>query len=272
MAGDWRDIVTRGQPFRPTAAKENDTTRVIQEITRNRQRSDTRNKTELPEGVVYVRNSSDDLVERFGVMSITGVVIDYDTGKTSFLNNFILDCDKPTIQFPGQFVIAFAPIPKNKIGPAWAFGVCPTQINMQSADDLYADILDGDSTQLNSGSSGAAQILYNQPGTGTKWALVRFPAGSQSKLEAVDVSSTGGGTAGDATTKCSFIYNWTDPDGTDHYAESPTMDRRLTVGAMREGTHGIARRKDDGTWDLYDVDEAPDAEACSDDSGDDTGS
>ena len=68
------------------------------------------------------------------------------------------------------------PIANNEIGLACAEGLCPVKINVTDEDQQYADISNGETGKLKSSSTGATQILWAEPGTGVKWAIVRLAA------------------------------------------------------------------------------------------------
>lgn len=77
----------------------------------------------------------------------------------------------------------------------------------------------------------------------------------------VTVSQTGG-SAGDATTACSFTYTATDLDANElGTGMSPTW-ARPAAGAMVAATHGLGYYDSTGAFVLYQVDEQPDVVSC----------
>ena len=74
----------------------------------------------------------------------------------------------------GKFAILLEPIADGKIGVGCLGGVCPVKIDVEDEDHGYADIADAEAGNLKSCDCGAAQILWKEDGTGTKWAVVRL--------------------------------------------------------------------------------------------------
>ena len=126
---------------------------------------------------ILARNSTTGTVSRWGVLSVAGVVFTPSgaTGNATqqFQDQPVLSGGLPT---GGQsFVVAVEPIAAGKIGRVAVAGVVQAKINVVAESDTFATAKDGDLTQLTSASSGEAQILWKESGTGTgKWAIVRF--------------------------------------------------------------------------------------------------
>ncbi len=132
-----------------------------------------------PDGLILVKNNSGSAIARFGVLGISGILISPSTNLPEFQNNAALTGVTPaTPTHTGKFVVAYEPIPAGAIGRAFVFGICPVQVNINTAGDKFADVKNGDATQLTSGAIGSAQILYAPASTGTQWALVRLNSGS----------------------------------------------------------------------------------------------
>ncbi len=133
----------------------------------------------LPADTIYVRNDSLAAVGRFAVLGIDGLVND-PSNLEAFANQVVVRGVEPVAaDHDGRFVVCIEPIAAGAIGRAKIDGVVQVQIDKQTEDDVTAGVADGDATQLKGGEAGM-QILYAEPGTGTKWAVVRFgnPAGS----------------------------------------------------------------------------------------------
>jgi hypothetical protein len=77
----------------------------------------------------------------------------------------------------GLFAVTLEPIPSECIGQAVVSGPVAVMIDVQDADDQWADVAGGITGHLTSGPSGSAQILWKQAGTGPLWAIVRLGAG-----------------------------------------------------------------------------------------------
>jgi hypothetical protein len=126
---------------------------------------------------ILARNSTTGTVNRWGVLSVAGVVFTPSgaTGNATqqFQDQPVLSGGLPT--GGSSFVVAVEPIAAGKIGRVAVAGVVQAKINITDASHTFAAAKDGDLTQLASASSGEAQILWKESGTGTsKWAIVRF--------------------------------------------------------------------------------------------------
>jgi hypothetical protein len=132
-----------------------------------------------PEQIVYVQNNTGSDCDEFDVMGIDDMAITPTQNEAHFKwkRPVISGVIPSTADSTGKFVIAFEAIPDGEIGRAFIGGVCPAYIHMQAAGDAFADVADGETSYLQSGSSGAAQILWVESGTGNKWALVRLSGG-----------------------------------------------------------------------------------------------
>jgi hypothetical protein len=126
---------------------------------------------------ILARNSTTGTVNRWGVLSVAGVVFTPSgaTGNATqqFQDQPVLSGGLPT--GGSSFVVAVEPIAAGKIGRVAVAGVVQAKINITDASHTFAAAKDGDLTQLASATSGEAQILWKESGTGTgKWAIVRF--------------------------------------------------------------------------------------------------
>ena len=130
----------------------------------------------LGAGMAWIQNNSGDDRKRFEILGIdTESLLDPSSDLNAFKNRLVFKGVMPkTPGYTGFFAICAEPIKSGQIGRAYFYGCCPVQVNVNSSDDSYADIKNNDATQLNSGPTGAAQILTIQSGTGTQWALVRL--------------------------------------------------------------------------------------------------
>jgi hypothetical protein len=125
--------------------------------------------------VCRVLNNSGAAVDRFAVLGVDDAAITYADNPNAFKSVPIISGVTPTVpDFVGYFIITLEPIRDGKIGRCLLAGLVPVQIAVANAGDEWADVKDDDATQLQSGSAGAAQILWKESGTGTKWAWVRL--------------------------------------------------------------------------------------------------
>ncbi|HUW33118.1 MAG TPA: hypothetical protein VM223_16035 [Planctomycetota bacterium] len=173
--GDSLKKVQPGQPIRIPAAAYN---AFIDAALDYRQRQRSAGNTPQPSfrqaSIVLVQNDSGADVGRFAVLGINGPLITPAASLDGFKNHLALIGVTPdTDTHAGRFVITGEPIKSGEIGAAYAAGVCQVQIDVTDDVHEYADVADGDTAKLASGTSGAC-ILWKDAGAGTKWAIVRL--------------------------------------------------------------------------------------------------
>ena len=128
---------------------------------------------------VLVENTSGHDLEAFDILGI-GDAIDGawptpDDNLAAFCEAPVLKGELPAAGHAGRFVVVLVPLAKDAIGPAAVAGVVPVYVNVQDADDWWADVEAGEHTTLLSGISGTAQLLYkSDSGTGPMWCLARL--------------------------------------------------------------------------------------------------
>lgn len=139
--------------------------------------------------ILLVKNSSGSDRDRFDVLGIDDVVYDPTENLAEFKNNPAIDGVTPAAaDHTGRFVILLEPVPDGRIGRGLLMGVCPVKIDVQAETNLYADVDDGQTGRLKSGSLGAAAILWKEAGTGEKWALVSVGAGVDAAAAGVKIN------------------------------------------------------------------------------------
>lgn len=135
----------------------------------------------LPDGLVFIENSSGSDVDECNVLGLSGVMFTDQDNLSEFKYRPTLTGVTPTAAHAGKFCVTLEPIANQKIGRAFILGLCTAQVKMNSTSDPCADVLPGDATQLQSGGTGAVQIIFcGQPitdGSSTHWCTVKFQAG-----------------------------------------------------------------------------------------------
>ncbi|MCK4625175.1 MAG: hypothetical protein KAV00_07690 [Phycisphaerae bacterium] len=147
-------------------------------------------------GIVLVKNISGYDQDRFAVLGINSPVITPTDNEDEFKNRIALRGVVPAEdEHVGRFVILAEPLADGEIGRAFAHGVCPVKVNVEDEAHAYADIEDAQAQYLKSGTSGAAQILWAESGTGEVWAVVRLGVPSIGTHENPKVLAGSGETA-----------------------------------------------------------------------------
>ena len=171
-------------------------------------------------GSVIVKNSSGSDVDRFGVLAAGGVFIEPDDGLEEFQSARIFDGVVPTTDYLGRILIALEPIASGAYGRCAISGLVPVQVYIEDEDHWAADVI-GSLTQLQSGATGSARIMYKGEGTTTMWCLVLLgstvtaPAPLAVKIAAV------GTLTGDILTSCAEGAGVYDNNDGDHW---PVVD------------------------------------------------
>ena len=178
--GDSFKKVQSGQPLRIPAATFNtfiDAARDFQQRQRNALQMAQRSSNQ--EGIILVKNNSGGDCPRFGILGIDGVLHDPTANLDQFKNNAAIVGITPSeVNHKGKFVILTEPIKNGLIGRARISGISCVQVNVVSESHTHADVQEGQTGHLKSGTSGLAMILWKESGTGVKWALVRIGGGS----------------------------------------------------------------------------------------------
>jgi hypothetical protein len=134
-----------------------------------------------PLHVVTVRNSSSQAVPRFGVLSISGVVIDPNTSEeteATFADRPVLTGVAPNPAFYGdKFVVCLEPIANNAFGRAIIGGMFACKVRINNVNHNYAMPLSNDRTQLQSTSCGPVLLIWKDTADWTapyeddRWAV-----------------------------------------------------------------------------------------------------
>ncbi|MBE3100132.1 MAG: hypothetical protein IMZ44_23685 [Planctomycetes bacterium] len=172
--GDTLKKVTAGQRLQMPASTFNTFIDMARDWLADQQATGGEGRVESRRtGIVLVRNDSGEDCDRFAVLGIDGIVFTPTDNEEGFKNRPALVGDTPaTPTHTGKFVVALEPIASGKLGRCAATGIVPVQIAVTDEDHRFADISDGSCDTLASVPSGAARILYQESGTGTKWGLV----------------------------------------------------------------------------------------------------
>ena len=135
--------------------------------------------------VIRVKNASGQDQPRFAVLGIDGPIIPPDEHEAEFQRQVALSCVTPTANHAGRFVVLLEPLASEAIGRACVSGVTIVRLQVENEDDPTADVADGESGHLVSGTSGNAVILWKEEegegdASGGRWAIVRIGGGGAS--------------------------------------------------------------------------------------------
>jgi hypothetical protein len=131
--------------------------------------------------LVLVRNDTGQPVPMFGVLGISGVVINPANGTLTgtdaasarareFAKSPVLVGANPSASL--AFAIAVEPISSGQVGRAAVSGAFPVKVELVNGTDRFAVAREGDVTQLRSASCGVVQLIWRETATGlNKWAF-----------------------------------------------------------------------------------------------------
>ena len=200
---------------------------------------------------ILAKNSTTGTVNRWGVLSVAGVVFTPSGATGSATQQFqdqpVLSGGLPT--GGSAFVVAVEPIAAGSIGRVAVAGVVQAKISITDAGHGFAIAKDGDLTQLTSAANGEVQILWKESGTGaSKWAIVRFGAGAGASIRLGKVTGTWskGATASVTQWKGDGSAAVTGPSGPLTFA---AINRAQTVTGPTGG-YWVGCESIDGTWHL----------------------
>lgn len=126
--------------------------------------------------VVDIENNTGADRNEFEILAIDSVSITPTDDADVFKYNTVLK-SKATAPAEADFsriAITQEPIESGKVGKAIVFGVTAVQLNVRNTAHRFADVFNATSgyTKLDTADAGSAKILYQESGTGTKWATV----------------------------------------------------------------------------------------------------
>jgi len=187
MSGDLRKVRT-GEPLRIPARAYNafvDAAHLARRI-----EADTAAGAALRgphEHLVLVRNESGADLPRFGILGVDRPIIEpgEDGNPDEFKRRAAVvgAAITPTTEYVGRFVVAREPLAAGKIGWSVIRGVTPAMVNVIDEEHSHADTYP-DEQILRSGFTGAARILWKEPGTGELLALIEMGPADRDRFAA----------------------------------------------------------------------------------------
>lgn len=152
------------------------------------------NETPNQSATVYIKNTTGDVVPRFGVLGIDGPLIDPGDNEKEYKRRVVLKGVEPaSADHESLFVVTAEPIRAGLVGRAYVTGVCLANVDIQTSGDTHATVTDTDNSKLTSGS-GPAEIIWPLDQTGEVVSIVRLGSPSASEgTFAVNLTSSLGG-------------------------------------------------------------------------------
>lgn len=185
--GDTFKKVQSGDPLRIPAETFNTFIDAARDFKARRQSRTRESQVEFRQtGIIPVKNNSGADRERFDVVGIDRPIFTPNDSLTSFQNQVSLVGVTPTeADHFGKFAVLLEPLPPGRIGMACISGVCVVRLCVEDASHEFADIDDGQASNLKTGTTGSAFILWREASSGgycgygygyggLVWAVVRL--------------------------------------------------------------------------------------------------
>jgi len=136
-------------------------------------------------GIVRLKNASGQTRNRFDVLGISDVFPQPTQNLGAFKSGPVLHGVTPDEnEHAGNFAILLEPAKPDAIVAACVSGACVAKVHVETGQESvgYADVKDGDAGALQAKADGTARILWREPGTGIKWAVVRIGGGGEAAV------------------------------------------------------------------------------------------
>lgn len=196
MAGDPYKSVKSGDPLQVSATAWN----TLMQLARQAGERGALGSADIAAGqrdldVVTLKNVTNTDCPRWGILGID-VPIFAPTSGSDIPRDFSASVAMrgvlaTTPGYAGKWAIALEPIAAGKFGRAALSGVVPAIINVPSGTTpLFAEA--SGSVYARAGSSGSAQVLWCESGSGNRHALLRMGAASQGAAAKATVTAIGG--------------------------------------------------------------------------------
>ena len=168
-----------GQPFRPSARDWNEFVDTARSLQTGKLNVDF--DGELPEHSqtkVLVKNQSGNRLDRFSILALGEPWRKPEDDLPQFKRQIVFlgeipqqhECKDPK----HPFVILLEPLQPGGIGEAVLAGIVIAQVEVIREIDLYAEVVQGNTTSLRTSPHGRSRILWKEPGLGLKWSVVRL--------------------------------------------------------------------------------------------------
>jgi len=136
-------------------------------------------------GVVLVRNDSAADLPAYHALAIAGPLVEPGDQERTFQGRTPLIGELATEDSPPlSFVVAQEPVAPDVLGRCVMHGVTPARVNVLDEIDATCE-LRASETLLTTSPLGGAPILWKEPGTGEKWAVIELGRPSFGRITAV---------------------------------------------------------------------------------------
>lgn len=149
--------------------------------------------------VVPVKNGTGSTVNRYSAMGIGAPLFEHSDNAQTFLNQLAFNGETASSSYLGKFAVAQETIPNGKIGSCLIDGLTVAEITVGDTTHDRVDVDTAGGSKLVSQYYGAGEILYKEPGTGTKWALIRVGSFVAPQRRAVAAANITAGSSGNVT-------------------------------------------------------------------------
>lgn len=178
MADPFKKVLV-GQRVRQSAAMYNATVDAVRQVRERTQTGSVPSETNRDTGIVKVQNNSGGDLGRFAVVGLYGPLIDpanSDIAEVSFQSQPMFSVVEPESAHSGLWGILLEPLLDEAIGRCVVSGVTVAKVlaTADTEDFENAERESGNSERLILAANGSAQVLWREPGTGIKWALIRI--------------------------------------------------------------------------------------------------
>jgi len=123
--------------------------------------------------LVKVYNDTGGNLARFSVVGLGDPIFTPTDSEDAFLAEVTFRGHQPSSADIGKFAVLFEPALDGQVVRAFVAGVVQVQVDVANTADTCCDA-GTSSDNLVSSSTGSAQMLWKEGGTGVQWAIIRF--------------------------------------------------------------------------------------------------
>jgi hypothetical protein len=167
-------------------------------------------------GVLFtVKNSTGADLARFHALGIGDPLFSPTDNADTFKNQFAFDGADMAAGYFGKFAVAQEAIPADGYGLALVSGLTVAEITVGHETHDRADVDPAGGARLLSAYYGAAEIVWKETGTGTKWAVLRIGSWESPSVKAISAASIAADGSGSVTIQrngvaCETVTAWLD--------------------------------------------------------------